>query len=170
MKPSFDMHALFVENYAYVKRTLARLGVASGEVEDACQEVFLHVHTRRDSFERGRPVRPWLFGFAVRVAANQRRREWRHDHSIAEENEPVDAASLSPEAHVERAQKRALLLRGLDVLDLDQRAVLVAHDLDGIEASDLATLLGIPVNTVYSRLRLARRAVTAEVSRLEEGA
>lgn len=120
MKPSFDMHALFVENYAYVKRTLARLGMPASEVDDACQEVFLHVHTRRDSFEHGRPVRPWLFGFAVRVAANHRRKGARRELSVSESNEVRESAAPSPEAEVERAQKRALLLRGLEALDLDQ--------------------------------------------------
>jgi RNA polymerase sigma-70 factor (ECF subfamily) len=56
--------------------------------------------------------------------------------------------------------------RALDELDLAQRAVFVMHDLDGVAIPEIASMLGIPLNTAYSRLRLARTAFDRAVRRL----
>ncbi len=55
-----------------------------------------------------------------------------------------------------RHEAKDLLMRALDELTLVKRDVFVMHDVEGMDAKDIAVLLGIPVNTVYSRLRLAR--------------
>jgi RNA polymerase sigma-70 factor (ECF subfamily) len=49
----------------------------------------------------------------------------------------------------------------LNQLDFDQRAVLVMHDIEGFAAPEIAETLMTPLNTVYSRLRLARAKITA---------
>jgi RNA polymerase sigma-70 factor (ECF subfamily) len=46
-------------------------------------------------------------------------------------------------------------------LDIDQRAVVVMHDLNGIPVPEIASALDVPLNTVYSRLRLGRAKITA---------
>jgi RNA polymerase sigma-70 factor (ECF subfamily) len=50
---------------------------------------------------------------------------------------------------------------------VERRAVLVLHDIDGQPAPEVGRALDIPVNTVYSRLRLARQEFKAEVERVE---
>src|SRR5258708_34117311 len=64
----FQMHA------GYVWNTLRRLGAGPADVEDLTHEVFLQVHARLGDFDTTRPARPWLFGFAFRVASRHRRR------------------------------------------------------------------------------------------------
>ena len=59
-----------------------------------------------------------------------------------------------------------MVLKALDALDLDKRAVLVMHELDGVAIPDVAMALSIPLNTAYSRLRLARRDFEKAVSEL----
>ncbi len=49
--------------------------------------------------------------------------------------------------------------RAFDGLTVDQRALLVAHHLDGTELETLSDELGIPVGTVKSRLHTARAAL-----------
>jgi RNA polymerase sigma-70 factor (ECF subfamily) len=56
-------------------------------------------------------------------------------------------------------------MKALDGLDLDRRAVFVMHELDEIPVPEVANTLAIPLNTAYSRLRLARVDVAAAIQR-----
>jgi RNA polymerase sigma-70 factor (ECF subfamily) len=66
-------------------------------------------------------------------------------------------------------QAKALVERALLAVEVDRRAVFILHDLEGCPAPDIARTLEIPVNTAYSRLRLAREEFRAEVARLHSG-
>ena len=57
-------------------------------------------------------------------------------------------------------------MRVLDGLELDRRAVLVMHDIEGHPVPEVAAALTIPIATAYSRLRLAREDVAAAIKRL----
>ena len=57
------------------------------------------------------------------------------------------------------------MARALDALDLDRRSVFVMHELDGQAVPEIARTLSIPLNTAYSRLRLARRDFVDAVKR-----
>jgi hypothetical protein len=54
----------------YLMRTLRRLGVASGEVEDLAHEVFLILRRAWHEYDPARPLKPYIFGIAFRVAAS----------------------------------------------------------------------------------------------------
>ena len=64
---------------------------------------------------------------------------------------------VSPKLHDKLAAKRTVL-GALERLDFDKRVVLVMHDLEQLTAPEIAEELGIPLNTVYSRVRLAGAA------------
>jgi RNA polymerase sigma-70 factor (ECF subfamily) len=150
----------------YVWTTLRRLGVREGDLEDIAHEVFLRVHSRFGEYDKSRPIRPWLFGFAYRVAADYRKLARNRFEIAVETEEPVDPAPLADEQLTVR-DARALVARALDALDLDKRAVFVLHELEQQEAKEIADTLGIPLFTVYSRLRVARETFKAAVKRLE---
>jgi RNA polymerase sigma-70 factor (ECF subfamily) len=61
------------------------------------------------------------------------------------------------------------VLEALDAIDLDRRAVFVLYEIDGVTMDEIARSLGIPVNTAYSRLRVARGEFAAAVKRLKRG-
>ncbi|HSD86068.1 MAG TPA: RNA polymerase sigma factor [Kofleriaceae bacterium] len=160
--PAPDLEVVYQEEFAYVWRTLQRLGIAGNDVEDLVHEVFVVVHRRLADYDPGRPIRPWLFGIAVRIAAKHRRRP-RHRVEVLTE---VDVAAPDSGADEQLAthQARNRLLKLLDVLDLNRRAVLIMSDIDGCPVPEIATALQIPLNTAYSRLRSARQQL-AEASR-----
>src|SRR5262245_61487928 len=84
---SVAFRRLFDTEFAYVYRALRRLGVADTDLKDIAQEVFVAVHRHFGEYDCNRPVRPWLFSFARRMAANHRRRtsrEQSHDPEAAE--------------------------------------------------------------------------------------
>lgn len=163
--PTF--HNVFKDHFAYVWHSLRRLGVRAGDLEDVSHDAFIVVERRLRDYDPERPIRPWLFGIAYRVAvghlrlARHRREELRGDL----ESHAVDDR---PDAHeaLEAREARELVLDALDGLDTDRRAVLVMHDIDGFGMPEIAGELGIPLDTGYSRLRLARADFKAAVKRL----
>jgi RNA polymerase sigma-70 factor (ECF subfamily) len=60
-------------------------------------------------------------------------------------------------------------MKALDGLDLDRRAVFVMHELDEIPMPEIARTLAIPLNTAYSRLRLARADVAQAIQHFRAG-
>jgi RNA polymerase sigma-70 factor (ECF subfamily) len=156
-----------MEEYAYVRRSLERLGVGTADVDDACQELWLKVRARFDEYDPEKPLRPWLFAFAARVAANERRLA-RHHRETSTRSEPR-ASGPDPERLTERAEQRALLLRALSSLDARKREILVLCDLDGVATSVAADTLGIPLNTVYSRLREGRSDLRRALTQIGGG-
>lgn len=139
---------------------LRRLGVPEADVEDAVHDVFVVAHRRYGTYDTSRPLRPWLLGIAFRIAA-----QWRRRHRLEvtvpepETERPDDARSPDELAASRQASQR--LHAALARLDIDQRAVVVMHDLNGIPVPEIATSLDVPLNTVYSRLRLGRAKITA---------
>ena len=132
-----------------------RLGVPAADVEDAVHDVFVVAHRRYASYDSTRPLGPWLLGIAFRVAA-QWRRQRRHEVGLDETGRELPDAGQGPDDAVAALQVQSQLQAALGALDLPQRAVVVMHDLHGMSAPEIAEELSIPLNTVYSRLRLGR--------------
>jgi len=163
LSPSF--REIYEAELSYVWHTLRRLGVRDEDLEDLTHDLFVAVYRRLDDYDRTRAIRPWLFGFAYRLAADYRRLA-RHRREVPlGELEPVDAGPTMDQ-QLARAHQRKLLQLALDCLDLNRRAVFVMHDVDGCSMPDVAEVLGIQLATGYSRLRSARQLVTAAVHRL----
>ncbi len=160
-----DFAALFDREFAYVWNSLRRLGVHERDLEDVTHEVFLLVHRNLSTYDATRPLRPWLFGFAHRVAADYRRLA-RHRVILAGDAADLESFARSETAHHAELAARdavAIVERALGQLSLDQRAVLVLHDLEGHAMRVTAEALSIAINTGYSRLRAARARFTAAV-------
>lgn len=155
---------IFDAELPYVWTSLRRLGVESRDLEDVAHELFLHVLHRLPSADTSRPLRPWLFAFAVRMAADYRRLA-RHRTALLGDTEPT-SASETPERLLMETERERLVLRALEYVDPDRRAVFVLHELDEVPMSEIAVALGVPANTGYSRLRVAREEFVAAVHRL----
>ncbi len=154
---SFD--AIYAREFEYVWRTLGRMGVPPSDIADAAHDVFVVLYKKSGEIDPNRPVRPLLFGIARRVAATTRRKQ---------RPEPSPDAEILVDAppHAERD----MLWQALAALDDDRRAVFILHDLEGHTGPEIAAMLDIPVNTVHSRLRLARADLVAALHRLRDAA
>ncbi|HLK41361.1 MAG TPA: sigma-70 family RNA polymerase sigma factor [Polyangiaceae bacterium] len=159
---------LFRGHAGYVWNTLRRLGVPPADLEDLTHDVFLRVHRHLAQYDPTRAVRPWLFGFAFRVASQYRRRAYRR-HEVFGEPEAAAHAGTTPEEQMAAAEDRALVLEALQAIELGRRAVFVLYEIDGATMKDIGDSLGIPVNTAYSRLRVARTEFTDAVRKLRSG-
>jgi RNA polymerase sigma-70 factor (ECF subfamily) len=163
--PSFA--ALFSEHAPFVLRVLRHLGVATADVNDQSQEVFVAVFQGLARFEGRSSERTWIYGICLRVASNYRRRAYvRRERAVAEPPELL--AVGDPLAACEQAQRSAALSRLLDVLDADKREVFVLYELEELPMKEVATLIDCPLQTAYSRLRAARRILLDEHQRQKD--
>jgi RNA polymerase sigma-70 factor (ECF subfamily) len=160
LPPRFE--ELYRAQLGYVVNSLRRLGVHERDLEDVAHDVFFAVYRQLSAFDPSRPIRPWLFGFAYRIATDYRRLvRHRHEGPVLE-REPAGLSTPQDE-EVDRERRRRLLLHALERIDLERRALLIMHDIDGHTMPEIARELAIPLNTAYSRLRLARRDLEAAV-------
>jgi RNA polymerase sigma-70 factor, ECF subfamily len=159
--------ALYEQHFDFAWRSLRRLGVAPGDLEDAVQDVFLIVHRRLGDFQGRSAIRSWIFGIAYRVAKIYRHKASRRRKGVTVEEAVLVCSRDTPEEardHVQAAEQVQVLL---DQLDDEKRAVFILAELEQLPAPDIALALGIPQNTVYSRLRLARAAFEAGLRRMQ---
>lgn len=158
---ALDVASAFREHYPFVLRALVGLGVTPIDADDVAQEVFVVAHRRRHEFDPTRPARAWLYGIARGLARNRRRT--RKDESL--DVLPVDAGR-DPESAAAHSEALSLALRCLDSLSSKLREVFMLTEFEGLTAPEVAELLELPVNTVYSRVRLGRERFDGALAKL----
>jgi len=152
----------------FVYRTARHLGVPDPEVEDVMHDVFLVVHRRLADYDESRAtMRSWLYGITRRVAMQHMRSRARSAHRLAAvpEGEPPPGV----DEQVERSRAVALVERFLDTLGPDQRIAFALSEIEGMTAPEIASAEGARVNTVYSRLRAARRKLERFLESMRRG-
>jgi RNA polymerase sigma-70 factor, ECF subfamily len=163
-----EFRHLFEAHYDYLWTSLRRLGVHERDVEDVAHEVLLEVHAKLDRYDRGRPFRPWLFAFAVRFASDYRKLA-RHKTELSGEIDASRASTPNAEEILGAKDTARLLDLALDALSIDLRAVLVLYEIDETPMKQIADAFEIPLNTAYSRLRLARARCAETIARATTG-
>jgi RNA polymerase sigma-70 factor (ECF subfamily) len=159
--PAFEQ--IYEQYVNFVWASLQGLGVPAAVLDDAVQEVFVVLHRRLPDFEGRSTLKTFLFGIAVGVGRNQRRAAARTNRlDTLEEAEQIPDTRPSPLEQTTTTQALGRLSRILDQLDDAKREVLILVEWEQMTAPEIAEVLCIPLNTVYSRLRLAR----AEFERL----
>ncbi len=153
---------IFRDYFDFVWSGLRRLGVPDSSVDDAVQDVFLIVHRRGGEFEGRSSLRTWVFGIVLRVARDHRRRNRRVGEAMPQ---AIEDLKPRPDDAAERSEALHLLMRLLQTLDEEKREVLVLADLEQLTAREIAEIVEVPLNTVYSRLRVARAQLNEAVAR-----
>jgi RNA polymerase sigma-70 factor (ECF subfamily) len=148
----------YYANFAFVWRCLRGLGVPPRVLDDAAQEVFIAVYRSFGSFRGESSPRTWLYGIVRNVAYKQRRTLARKDRGEPLEEEPP-ASGRSPQDEVEDAQVTALVARFAAGLEEKKRDVFVLALLEELPVPEVAEILGVPLNTTYTRLRAVRAAL-----------
>jgi len=162
--PSF--RSIYEAEFDYIWQTLRRLGVRPSDIEDVAHDVFVTVHRKLADYDTFRPLRPWLFGIAFRVASDYRRTARFKREVFDGETDREDVAPIADQ-QLETKEAHKLVMAALETINLDQRAVFILHELDGHTIPEVARALGEPLNTIYSRLRLARKAFITAVTRMQ---
>jgi RNA polymerase sigma-70 factor (ECF subfamily) len=161
-EPRFE--DVYGEHFPFVWRSVRRLGVDPSAVDDVVQETFLVVHRRIAEFEARSSMKTWLFGIVLRVVRQHRRTLRRKPAQLGgaaamdpEVDQVRDAVERGPHERVAEREAVRALHAILDELDDDKRAVFVLAELEQMTVPEIAEAVETNVNTVYSRLRAARR-------------
>lgn len=146
---------LYTQHFDFVWRNLRRLGVPPGLVEDAAQDTFVVVHRRLADLQPEASAKGWLFSIALRVAHDYRRTQKRKP-TVSLDVDITYSVDAGPFENVASLEANRVLERFLGSLDPDKRAVFVLAELEELSAPEISAALGAGVNTIYSRLRVAR--------------
>ena len=165
--PSFA--DVYQEHFDFVWRSARRLGIGAGAIEDFVQEVFVVVHRQLARFEGRSTLRTWLYGIVLRAVREHRRVTRRADARRAPApaggcDSSVDTAAL-PDEQLALSQAARILEQVLDEMAPERREVFVMAELEQMSIPEIAALTGDKINTVYSRLRLAREDFERSVVR-----
>jgi RNA polymerase sigma-70 factor, ECF subfamily len=164
--PDFtEIYRLYFE---FVWGCSRRLGVGELEIDDVVQEVFIVIHGRLSTLERPESLRSWIYGIVRRTVSTYRRARRAKNASasalLAEPSVQCPERS-SPQDLAEQSDQVKLLWTLLEKLDPPRREVFVLAELDEMSVPEIASALDVPVNTVYSRLRVARRELEEALCR-----
>ncbi len=155
---AFD--AVYEQDFDFAWRSLRRLGVPSMLLEDAVQDLFIVVARRLHEFDGRSRIRTWIFAIAIRVAKEYRRRVVRQQ---LDPESVMPSAPASPSEQCLQKEAVRLLDKLLGLLDEDKRIVFILAELEELSVPEIATVVGVNPNTVYSRLRAARLALNAAI-------
>lgn len=150
-----DFDALYAEHFQFVWRCLRGLGVATTQLEDAAQDVFVVVHQRLHTFEHTAALRSWIFGIVRRIAYRYRRTAQRKP-SVALPADEAPTCEPGPQEHIQDVQAAHFVDCFVSGLSDRKREVFVLGVLEGLTVPEIAEALEVPLNTVYTRLRRAR--------------
>lgn len=156
------------EHLNWMLHTVRRLGVSAAEHEDVVHDVFSTAWLRLADYDSTRPIRPWLFGIAFRIVSN--RKVTKSSNEVLEADLDMRMGAVDkPDELLQREATRQHVLKALEALPLEQRALFVGHDIEATPVIELARELEVPLNTAYSRLRLARQRFESVFSALQNG-
>lgn len=165
-RPADRIASLFHQHFDLVWRTVRRLGVPPEAVDDAAQEVFVVAARRLAEIELGKE-KAFLYGTAIRIAADARRAHGRRPQSSDAELDVIADPAPSLDELVDQKRARAVLDDIIARMPEDARDVFVLYELEGLTMAEIATCLDVPPGTVASRLRRGRERFAAAVARLE---
>jgi RNA polymerase sigma-70 factor (ECF subfamily) len=161
-----ELEVLYASHFDFVWRSARRLGVPAEALDDVVQDVFLVVHRKLSEFEQRSSVRSWLFGITRRVVRDLRRSVLRKPVDWLEDD-PQDLSASAPDDLAVLHQRARLLHALLATLDEDKREAFVLAELEQMSGPEIAEALQLNLNTAYARVRTAREAFEAALSRHE---
>src|ERR1039457_374138 len=164
--PSFAN--LYNAYFDFVWSTARYLGVEQSEIDDVVQEVFFTIYGRLHTIERPESLRSWIYGVVRRIVSKyHRNKRTRLIETGAERIEPemLQPEWRTPQHMAEQHEQTTLLWSLLEKLDASKREVFVLAELEEMTAPEIADAVGVPLNTVYSRLRVARQELEEALQR-----
>ena len=150
---SYDLH---------VRRILGQLNVASGDVEDLAQEVFLRIFRNLHHFRGQSSFYTWLYRITVNVFFDHNKKRKRADVRLARlQNALVDVTNVrhdgeDPYYACYNALTREEFWKAIDALPEAFRTVVAMREVDDLSYEEIAAQTGISIGTVRSRLSRAR--------------
>lgn len=157
MSKVLSFQSVYRAYFDFVWSSARRLGVEPGSMDDVVQDVFVVVHAKLDNLERPEALRSWIYGVVRRTVSSYRRarRSGAIGLAVGVDVEVV-SEEPTPLRQTETNAELEVLASLLAELDEPKREVFALVDLQELSIPEVSRVLGIPLNTAYSRLRAAR--------------
>jgi RNA polymerase sigma-70 factor (ECF subfamily) len=152
--PETGLETIYRRHQGLVRWVLRARGVPEGALEDHVHDVFLAILRRLPERDLGVPMRAWVAGVARNVSFSHRRTMARQRSRALRLVPPDDPPR--PDEELERREAWQALSAFLDDLGPEQREVFVMVEVTGMRVSEVAETMGMPANTLHSRLKVAR--------------
>lgn len=156
---TYDFNAVYTETASFVWTNARRLGVPLSQVDDVVQDVFVVVHRRLAEFDGRANVKTWVCSILMNVVREYRRRFRRKDsHDVELGDSHLDSHLDSRVAEqLDAVQALQLVQRVLDRMSDEKAELIVLLQLEGMSVPEVALATGLNENTLYARMRAARR-------------
>ena len=128
--------------------------------QDLAQEAMLRALRYFHAF-RGEEARPWLLRIVRNTWVDQRAKKGEDQPLEVAENQPADGPD--PEQSALAGDRRRQVAAALAALPTDMREILVLREIQDLPYKQIASVLGLPIGTVMSRLARARERMAAEL-------
>jgi RNA polymerase sigma-70 factor (ECF subfamily) len=130
----------------------------AGEAEEVAQEVFLRVHHSLESFRGDAQFSSWIYRIAFNQAINLKERvRYRAPHLSEQMLAAKASPATDPLSQLESARSNRALIECVDELPEIYQSALRLHYWMGMGVAEIASLIGVPENTVKSYLHRARQ-------------
>jgi RNA polymerase sigma-70 factor (ECF subfamily) len=160
------LRVLVEEHYDFVWRTLRYLGLSGPDAEDGAQQVMCVLARRIADVEPG-AERSFLFSTATHVAGTLRRTARRRPETPDDELDAVAASAPGVEELLDERRAHDVLQAVIQAMPVELRLVFVLYEIEELTSPAIASMIGVPVGTVASRLRKARETFQAIVKRMQ---
>lgn len=166
-----DAFAALVERYkARIYGLAYRMIGHQQEAEDVAQEAFIHVYRAIDTFRLGDKFSSWVYRIATNLAIDHLRKRKHKEVSIDAPVGPDSDMYLqlpdkaeNPERIVIQAELKSTIEKAIMDLSPTYKAVVVLRHVNNLAYEDIASVLGIPLGTVKTRLFRAREILRRKV-------
>ena len=147
---SFEAEALVHLDALF--RVALRLVGNTADADDLVQDTLFRAYQAWDQFARGTNAKAWLITILRHVFIDAYDREARRRQILSSAPSPSNDARVPFFDNLVDDQ----VVRAIDALPLRYREVVVLRDIEDLHYAEMATVLGVPVGTVRSRLSRAR--------------
>ncbi|ULE34727.1 RNA polymerase sigma factor SigM [Mycobacterium sp. IDR2000157661] len=161
----YAFEELFYRHHRQLYR-LARITSHNPEdAADALQDAMLKAHCKAPAFRHDSAVSSWLYRIVVNACLDRLRRNKIRPTEALPASEACPIGDPAPQVDTAIVVERALMR-----LPIEQRAAVVAVDMQGYSVAETARMLGIPAGTVKSRCSRARARLAEALDFLDLGA
>lgn len=160
----YAFEELFYRHHRQLYRLAQITSRNPDDAADALQDAMLSAHRSAPKFRHDASVSSWLYRIVVNSCLDRLRRNKTHA-AIPLEDDVYHVGDPTPRVDTALVVERALLR-----LPVEQRAVVVAVDMQGYSVAETARLLGVPEGTVKSRCSRARAKLATTLEYFDDPA
>jgi len=145
------------------------------EASDLAQEIFVSIHQAMHKFREDSKLSTWIFRISKNHCLNRLKYLKRRGRGLSAGFEDVPESELSnalgglpkPDEALQAKHEQVLVQKAIATLEVEQRALVVLRDIEGLSYEEIVEITDLPEGTVKSRLHRAREKLAHVIEQLE---